>query len=179
MKTKSILLLLFIASAMIQVLLYLCLCLFLQLSRTRPWWRLSISWWRLRTRTSWTTPRAPRRPNSRVSLIKLLAATISGGVGFGHSGHVMTVENRQFRRIFVSIEKSYYGIIPVVKIKNIWCFNSEFKTPSMTARCFLKIGGITKSGSPPAMSSQVGWETWLGTTKLAGDHKYGPHPTSV
>ena len=104
---------------MVQVFLYLCLCLILQLSRTRPWWRLSISWWRLRTRTSWTTPRAPRRPNSRVSLIKLLAATISGGVGFGHSGHVMTVENRQFRRIFVSIEKSYYGIIPVVKIKNI------------------------------------------------------------
>ena len=38
------------------VLVYLCLCSFLQWSRTRPWWRLSITWWRRRTRTSWTTP---------------------------------------------------------------------------------------------------------------------------
>ena len=37
----------------IYVFLYLCLCSFLQWSRTRPWWRLSlvsITWWRPKTR---------------------------------------------------------------------------------------------------------------------------------
>ena len=35
---------------------YLCLCSFLQCTRTRPWWHLSICWWRQKTRTWQTHP---------------------------------------------------------------------------------------------------------------------------
>ena len=83
------------------LIVYLGLCSFFQWSRTRPWWHLSISWWRRKTKLRLGTTalvvasttismRTTPMPNSRIKLmgmtIRVVAHNVSGTPSVGPYG---------------------------------------------------------------------------------------------